>query len=188
MSSKLPSTYEIRNFSFSEDQKVFCHQRLWYKYPEDQYFRLLKIRTGIEELWEEIEAAFFPPTAVLSLMPDFNQEIYVLASPVITIAIMIQDHARSDMAGRMILNRLTSMDDAIRKIHWYRRRAREKGNVVMDHGLRSLMKFLMNLPGDPSFIIRPDIASRLAIQVHWPETHGPESVTLTIADPTNNPL
>lgn len=175
----------LKPFDFGPEVMNECHRKMWYLYPEDRYFRFLFIRGLLRELQVDLGASAAETTVQLHRSETGNREIFAFVQErLLYAAIMLDDNcdhveALRGEAGK----RYVDIDRAMKLLGWYRDKARGKGWLETAKGLRAMMKFIMNLPGNPSVFAVPSTNKTLAIQVIWKERDDQEAVTITITDP-----
>lgn len=177
----------LRDFDFSAERMNECHQFLWMHYTPNQFFRFFTIRELIRELQAELGVE--PANTVVQLhhMVDGHREIYtMIRRDEMYVNVGLQDNwATGHVVDKAKLARFKDLDSAVNTLHRYRMKAQAKGNVPIELGLRSLMKFFLNLPGNPSIWLLPDSSKLLAASVIWKDDHDRDSVTLTLFDPVH---
>lgn len=194
MSSRLPDEDRIiektvlKGFDFSYEIMHLCHAKLWYRYPENQYFRFDKIHDLLRELQTDLHAPAQDTTVYLHQMDDGHREIYtmlLLGEMYVTVALQ-DNYAPRIFSNEVALNRFYDLDRGVGILQHYQHRAAKRGYYPAALGLRCMVKFLMNLPGDPSVWVMPDTNKTLSIAVIWKDQEdNRDALIITIVDPVN---
>jgi hypothetical protein len=184
---KITEKHILKSFDFSAEMMNECHQKLWWRYRPDQFFRFFAVRELIRDLQSDLGVEPQHTTVQLHEMVDGQREIYTLIHRnAMYVNVGLQDNwAMGHEVDKNKLEKFKSLEVALKTLHRYRMKAQEKGNLPIELGLRSLMKFFLNLPGNPSIWLLPDSSKLLAASVIWKETDDRDSVTLTIFDPVH---
>lgn len=177
----------LKDFDFTAERMNECHVALWRYYAPDQFFRFFAIRELIRELQQELGVEPRHTTVQLHRMVDGHREIYTLIRrDQMYVNIGMQDNwAAGHELDKAKLGRFKDLESAVQILHRYRMKAQAKGNVPIELGLRSLMKFFLNLPGNPTVWLVPDSSKLLAASVIWKDDNYRDSVTLTVFDPVH---
>ena len=175
----------LKPFDFGVEVMNECHRTMWYLYPEDRYFRFLAIRDLLKQMQVDLGVTAQETTVQLRRSKNGNREIYAFVQEhTLYTAIMLDDHSGVAEKSRGASGkRYVDIDRAMKLLGWYRDKAYGKGWLEIAKGLRVVMKFIMNLPGNPSVFAVPSTNKTLAIQVIWKERDDQEAVTITITDP-----
>ena len=191
MDNKLPNEDRLiektvlKPFDFGREVMNECQRKMWRLYPDDRYFRFLFIRDLLLKVQKDLDTSPAETTVQLRRAENGNREIYVFVRErIFHVAVMLEDNCANMQALKGASGtRYADVDRAVKLLGWYRNKAYEKGWLEAACGLRALMKFIMNLSGEPSVFAVPSTNKTMAIQVIWKERKDREAITITVTDP-----